>query len=131
MIRSTAPAIPLDGSLLESILRVARENAELTAIERGNRRVTFTELHRMADDLGRKVRQSGMQPGHPLVVWMEDPMNVTVAILASVKFGYVFVPLDVRTPERRREKILQLVKPPVTVTDLAHTDNARPDGCIV
>jgi len=62
---------------------------------------------------------------------MEDPMNVTVAILASVKFGYVFVPLDVRTPERRREKILQLVKPPVTVTDLAHTDNARPDGCIV
>jgi amino acid adenylation domain-containing protein len=72
-----------------------------TAIESGDLRITYAELEAHANGLAAWLLGSGAPRGTRVAVLAEDPLTVIPALLAILKIGGVFVPLDPLLPERR------------------------------
>ncbi|HXO39980.1 MAG TPA: amino acid adenylation domain-containing protein, partial [Thermoanaerobaculia bacterium] len=85
----------------ELVRGVAERAPDQTAIEAGDLRITYAELEARANGLAAWLVGNGTPPGTRVAVLAEDPLTVIPALLAILKIGGVFVPLDPLLPERR------------------------------
>lgn len=85
----------------ELVRGVAEGAPDRTAIEAGDLRITYAELEARANGLAAWLLESGTPRGTRIAVLAEDPLAVIPALLAILKVGGVFVPLDPLLPERR------------------------------
>ncbi|WP_143070977.1 non-ribosomal peptide synthetase, partial [Streptomyces malaysiense] len=96
--------------------RVARE-PDAPAAVMGERVLTYAELDERADRLARRLVGAGIRAGDPVVLFLERSLEAVVAVLAVVKAGAVYVPLDVRYPADRIALIIRDSKATVFLTD--------------
>ena len=99
---ATARAYPRDTCVHRLVERIAETAPERVALEQADRRVTFGELNRLADQLGRRL--SSAQPAAPgavVGVCLDRTPDVVVAILAVLKAGAAFLPLNPDVPPER------------------------------
>ena len=73
-----------------------------TALVAGKRRLTFAELDVMSDRLAVALGQRGIARGDRVVVFMENSFEAVVAIIAVLKAGAVFSPVN---PSTKSEKL--------------------------
>jgi len=95
----------------ELVAGIASRHPERTAIEAGERRVSYAELAAHANGLGVLLLAAGTPRGTMVAVLAEDPLAVIPALLGILAAGLVFVPLDPRLPERRLAQMLAAVDP--------------------
>jgi amino acid adenylation domain-containing protein len=95
----------------ELVAGVASRHPDRTAIEAGGRRVAYAELEAHANGLAAQLLAEGTPRGTLVAVLAEDPLLVIPALLAILKAGLVFVPLDPGLPERRLARMLGEVAP--------------------
>jgi amino acid adenylation domain-containing protein len=105
-------------------LRAAQRFATRVAIERGGEKVTFAELDRRSDGLANVLIESGASAGSLIAVLTDDTIEVIVTILAVLKAGCAFVPLDPATPARRLRDLLAEVSPTLFVAGAAFIEAA-------
>ncbi|MFB7761194.1 MupA/Atu3671 family FMN-dependent luciferase-like monooxygenase [Streptomyces xiamenensis] len=79
--------------------RVARQAAlapHRTAVICGDRELTYGELDRRADRLAATIRRQdpGTDPAAPVAVWLPRGPDLVVALLAVLKAGRPYLPLD-------------------------------------
>lgn len=79
----------------------ASSPADTIAIEAADRTLTYDALERASNRLANFLLASGAPRGTAVAILTEDVTQVLTAILAALKAGLVFVPLDPRTPARR------------------------------
>src|SRR5689334_6436437 len=63
--------------------------------------LTYEQLNRRANQLARCLRRSGAKPGNLIGVCLERSTEMPLAILAVLKAGCAYVPLDPAYPEER------------------------------
>jgi amino acid adenylation domain-containing protein len=111
------PPRPPDASGLYDIRRMFREVAdrcaESPAIRSGDLRMTYEELDSASDQLAAVLRERGTGPGDAVVILAEKAVDVISGMLAALKVGALFVPLDPRTPRRRLEAMIDVASPAV------------------
>ncbi|HET9362165.1 MAG TPA: non-ribosomal peptide synthetase [Vicinamibacterales bacterium] len=91
--------------------RAAESFSETTAIECGERRLTYGELRRKADRLARLFLSAGATKGSVVAILVEDRVQVIVGMLASLKAGLAFAPMDSTMPPKRLEGIVSELAP--------------------
>ena len=64
-------------------------------------RLTYDQLNRRANRLAFFLRDAGVRPGELVGVHLERSLDMVVAVLAILKAGAAYVPLDPSYPERR------------------------------
>ncbi|WP_153812724.1 non-ribosomal peptide synthetase [Streptomyces sp. SUK 48] len=96
--------------------RVARE-PDAPAVVMGERSLSYAELDERTDRLARRLLGEGIRAGDPVVLFLERSLEAVVALLAVVKTGAVYVPLDVRYPADRIALIIRDSKATVFLTD--------------
>jgi amino acid adenylation domain-containing protein len=84
----------------------ARENPDALALIAGDRYLSYGELNRRANQLARCLRAQGVGLESPVVICAERSLEMIVGILAALKAGGCYVPLDPRTPPARLERIV-------------------------
>jgi len=85
---------------------VARWGARL-AVETASARLTYRELADAADDLAARLRELGIGPGDRVGIRMSSgTADLYVAILAVLRAGAAYVPVDADDPPRRVEDVL-------------------------
>ena len=94
------------------------------ALVAGERSVTFAELHRRANRLARNLRDSGVGPGTRVAICLDETVNAAVAILAVLKAGGAYLPLDPEQPRVRSEFLLADSSAALLITDSALRDQA-------
>jgi non-ribosomal peptide synthetase component F len=67
----------------------------------GSSQLTYLQLDRRANRLARLLLQRGLQEGQTVGIYMERSVNTYIAILAVLKAGGAFVPLDPSFPADR------------------------------
>lgn len=77
-----------------------RATPEAIAAVWRDQELTYEELGRRADRLGRVLRRSG-KPGQAVGILMERSLDMAVAVLAVLKSGAPYVPLDPSYPADR------------------------------
>ncbi len=72
-----------------------------------DRQLTFAELNERANDLAEVLIQSGLKPGSIVGVGLVSPLDFVIAILAVLKAGGAFLPIDPDYPSERLHLLKQ------------------------
>ncbi|MGG3280960.1 amino acid adenylation domain-containing protein [Paenibacillus solani] len=104
--RSFATA-PKEMSLHRLFELQAVETAQQIAVEMGERAYTYCELNQRANRFARVLVQRGIEPGMKIALLLMRSPDMIAAILAVLKAGAVYVPIDPQYPEERILFMLQ------------------------
>lgn len=97
------PASDCIHHLFESQARLAPDSIAVTD---GTRRLTYRELDDHANRLSLTIRKHGAGPGNLVGICLERSLEVVVSILAILKAGAAYLPLDPVQPMERLEFML-------------------------
>jgi amino acid adenylation domain-containing protein/non-ribosomal peptide synthase protein (TIGR01720 family) len=104
------------GGLVEAqALRTPDETAVVTEGET----LTYRELNTRADRLARELTGRGVGPESVVAVSLPRTADLVVALLAVLKSGGAYLPVDPRYPGHRLEAILADARPRLVLTDSA------------
>ncbi|MCT9935422.1 AMP-binding protein, partial [Planotetraspora sp. A-T 1434] len=120
----TAHEIPY-GSVPGLFAERVRRDPSATAVVCGDESVSYGELDERADRLARRLTGLGVRGEDRVGVLMDRSVEAVVAVLAIVKAGGAYLPLDVRAPASRLGLVLAEAGASVLVTDPAWEPTAR------
>ena len=96
------PAGEWDGRCLHEIFAAtAARHPDAVAVTDGTRRLTYAELDRTANRLAHRLRARGAQPERLVGLCAERTVDLVVGVLAILKAGAGYLPLDPRHPAAR------------------------------
>lgn len=99
-------ALAGDGLLHRHFERQARLHPERVALECGEHKLTYGELEARANQLARLLRARGAAQGGFVGLWLPRSADVHLALLAILKSGAAYVPIDPDYPPERVAYIL-------------------------
>ncbi len=82
-----------------------------TAIVMGATRLTYNELESAANRLARVLRQAGCKRGDRVCLFTPKAPEAIAAMLAVLKVGAVYVPVDIASPAARLARIVRAADP--------------------
>jgi len=86
----------------ERIAQLARQQADKHALVHAGEALTYGDLELRACRLAAALRSAGSQPGERIGIHLPRSIDIVVAILAVLKTGCAYVPLDPGYPPARR-----------------------------
>jgi amino acid adenylation domain-containing protein len=98
--------------------RSADRQPERTALVMGDERLSYAELEDASNRLARQVLDAGCRPGDRVALFLPKAPIAIVAMLATLKAGCVYVPVDLHSPATRLEKVVTAAEPSLL---LAHS----------
>ncbi|MEU5863235.1 amino acid adenylation domain-containing protein [Nonomuraea sp. NPDC047529] len=98
---------PADKTLGELFQAQATRTPEAVALEFGDHRLTYAELEQRANRLAHRLRERGAGPGTRVAICAERSIELVVSLLAVVKSGAAYVPLDPEYPRDRLDFMLR------------------------
>lgn len=103
------PQVPFaqDKTIHQLFEEQAEAFSDHVALVYENKRLTYRELNRKANQLARVLLEKGVQTDSIIGVMMEKSIENIVAILAVLKAGGAYVPIDIEYPRDRIQYILQ------------------------
>lgn len=102
-------------------------NAQRTAIEADGVSLTYAQLKTRSDAVTAYLLEQGMVDQEVIGVYLEDRLDIVIAMIGIMNAGCVFVPLDTSLPQRRLSMILNDLNPECIVSGL---QNPVPDSSI-
>ncbi|GAA3600975.1 hypothetical protein GCM10022419_101420 [Nonomuraea rosea] len=126
-VRPCADADPLH-RLFE---RRARRWPDRPAVSDPRRTLTYAELDGQANLLAHRLREAGVRPGDLVGICLRRSVRVAVAVLATLKAGAAYVPLDPTAPAARITAIVEDARSPVVIGERALAHLAEPSGAAV
>jgi amino acid adenylation domain-containing protein len=115
----TEAAYPAGSCVHELFEAQAERTPGAVAVAFGDRRVTYAELNRSANRLAHGLRALGVGPGARVAVCLERSPEMPAALLAVLKAGAAYVPLDPAHPGQRLRYVLEDSRPAVLLTQEA------------
>ncbi|HLG71497.1 MAG TPA: amino acid adenylation domain-containing protein, partial [Chloroflexota bacterium] len=91
--------------------RQVETRAESVALVAGERSVTYRELNCRANALARRLVRTGVRRGDRVAILLERTPDLIVSILATLKAGAAYLPLDPSSPPARLEFMLEDAAP--------------------
>ncbi|MFE6668283.1 amino acid adenylation domain-containing protein [Streptomyces sp. NPDC057697] len=112
----TAQNLP-EGALHALFAAQAARTPEAVALVREDRRLTYRELDGAANALAHRLVADGVRPGDAVGLLFDRSFAYVVTVLAVLKSGGVYVPLDPRQPGDRLAWILGNTGATLLITD--------------
>ncbi|GAB7110203.1 hypothetical protein JCM4814A_85180 [Streptomyces phaeofaciens JCM 4814] len=119
-------------TLPELFARQAGRTPDAVAVACGDTTLTYAELDARADRLARRLTAAGVGPESPVGLLMERSADLVTAVLAVLKAGGCYVPLNDRHPAERSHGMLEragavlLLADPATLARPAVTEAPVP-----
>ncbi|HEX8007172.1 MAG TPA: condensation domain-containing protein, partial [Trebonia sp.] len=95
----TLPVPPV--SLAELFQRQVRRNPAATAVVVGGAEFSYDAVNRRANQLARLLTAHGVTPGSRVALCLPRDLNLIIAMLAVLKAGAAYVPVDATHPPTR------------------------------
>jgi len=116
----TAAPFPAE-TLMHQFFEAAADRVPeaLAAVWEG-RELTYAGLEERANRIAHLLRERGVRRGTPVGIWMERSLDLVAGVIAVLKAGGYYVPLDSAWPADRVEAILRDTEAPAILTRSAH-----------
>jgi amino acid adenylation domain-containing protein len=102
------------------VAALAASNPDAVALNGDGSQLTYRALITSADQLAEKMIALGVGPDVPVGICLDRSFDYIVAMLASLRAGGAFMPLDPRWPTERLRFVLDDARAPVLVTSPSH-----------
>ncbi|MGW5153356.1 amino acid adenylation domain-containing protein [Rhodococcus koreensis] len=107
------------GSRIEDVFAMrARARPDAVAVTHGRRTVTYSELDEQSRWVARALRERGVAPGDRVGICLDRSIDLIVTMLAVLRVGAAFVPMDVRHPPDRLAYTASDARVRLVVTDI-------------
>ncbi|GGV28857.1 hypothetical protein GCM10010245_46900 [Streptomyces spectabilis] len=106
----------------ELVARRAAAAPEAVAVVFEDQRLTYAELEARADRLARELTGRGVRPETLVGLALPRSADLVVAMLAVLKAGGAYLPIDPRFPSSRLDFILDDARPALVLTDAETAD---------
>ncbi|MGZ0199996.1 amino acid adenylation domain-containing protein [Streptomyces sp. RM1] len=113
----TGPAGRDTGTVVGRFAERAASRPGHPAVSSGDTVLTYAELDARTDRLAARLRQAGAVPGAVVAVGMDRSAVLPVALLAVLKTGAAYLPVDPAYPDERKEFMLRDSGAGLLVTD--------------
>ncbi len=125
---SAGGAVP-DGPAVEELIEAqARTRPDAVAVVCEGVLLTYRELLGQASQLAQYLRGRGVGPGVAVGVCLDRSAEQVVALLAILRAGGVYVPLDPATPAERIRYVVQDTGMPLLLTQAWHLERVGGTG---
>ncbi|MFH8978198.1 non-ribosomal peptide synthase/polyketide synthase [Streptomyces sp. NPDC017890] len=125
----TGPVAPAPAASLPELFREhVRATPDLVALVCGDASLTYAELDARANRLAHTLIARGAGPERLVAVALPRSAELVVAVLAVLKTGAAFVPVDPEYPAARTALLLDDTRPALLVTDTRGAERLRPAG---
>jgi amino acid adenylation domain-containing protein len=130
-LQPKATPFPQTDLMHSAFVRQAQATPQRVALSQDNRRLTYLELEQRSNQLAQALRARGVVRGARVGLCLSRSTDMVVAVLAVLKAGGTYIPLDPHFPEVRlayyaKDAQLSLL---VTETSIAQAPRAwRPDA---
>jgi amino acid adenylation domain-containing protein len=112
------PVILRPGSLLlDRFHRSVLERPNQIAAQDRLQKLSYSQLDAASDELAERLRGAGVTPSSLVPVCLNRSTQLLIALLAVLKTGAAYVPLDPIYPKHRIAGILEDVQPDVLITE--------------
>jgi amino acid adenylation domain-containing protein len=108
--------VPAHADLLEAFARTVHSRAGKVAVEAPEGSFSYEQLDRLSNRLAHRLRPLGVGRDVPVGISLPRGALELVAMLATVKAGGAYLPLDPSHPVERLQAIIQDAKPPILLT---------------
>jgi amino acid adenylation domain-containing protein len=117
----TARPFRADATIVELVAEAARLHPDRPAIVTSDKQVvTHAELDRRANQQAQLLHELGVGPGATVALFAGRDASALVALLAVLKCGAAYVPLDPAWPARRVVELLNQLDVAAVLTDRTH-----------
>jgi amino acid adenylation domain-containing protein len=107
-----------NGTLIQHLFRrAAAECAGRVACAWKDRRITYAELERETNRLANHLHSAGLGKGSIVAIALSEPPQLIEAVVAVLKAGCVFVPLNAAEPPQRLRAMIREVEPDAFIVD--------------
>jgi amino acid adenylation domain-containing protein len=108
---------PRERSIHSLFAEQAARTPEAPALRYPGSHLTYADLDRRANQLARLLQAAGTGPGDILGVCLERSPDLIVSVLAILKAGAAYLPLDPGYPTERLRFVLQDARPRLVITN--------------
>ena len=95
----------------------AETQAEKTALRWQGQEISYRELNQKANALAQIFAEKGMRAGDRIAIWVPVAPVAIAALIAILKLGAAYLPLDQDAPKERIEKILRHARPSILLSE--------------
>ncbi|MEQ7052119.1 non-ribosomal peptide synthase/polyketide synthase [Paenibacillaceae sp. P-4] len=117
-----------DGTIHRLFEEQAERTPEQPAVVFGNKRMTYRELNERANKLARTLRAEGVESDDLIGVMADRSIDMVVAVMAVLKSGGAYVPIDPEYPEDRIRYMLEDAKARILLTQCHLQDKVSFEG---
>ena len=107
---------PPETTIATLFAEVCERQRDATALTLGDRSMTYAELDRMADGIAAHLVRHGAGSGTIVAICLERSFEMVAAMLATVKCGAAYLPLDACYPAARLAETVADAAPIVVLT---------------
>ncbi|MFJ3306305.1 amino acid adenylation domain-containing protein [Streptomyces sp. NPDC086549] len=122
---NAATAPPSDTAIHRRFAELAARTPGAVAVTGVDGTLTYAELDGRADELAHRLLALGLRPEERVAVLQERSPELIVSLLAVLKAGGAYMPLDARSPVDRLRAMTSRTQTRILLTDLASRDTAR------
>nr|WP_253903091.1 non-ribosomal peptide synthetase [Corallococcus exiguus] len=102
----TRASFPHEASIHQRFASQARETPDAVALIFGDDHLTYRQLDERANQLAHALIGLGVTPGTPVALGLERSFDLIVSLLAILKAGAAYVPLELAHPRERLALLL-------------------------
>lgn len=113
---------PKDETICQLFEQQVDKYQNKVAIEYLNNSVTYSELNFEANRLSTYLAKKQVLPGDNVIICLERSIELVVSIIATLKSGAIYVPLDPNYPAERVKQIIGNAEPKLIITDSVYEE---------
>jgi tyrocidine synthetase III len=117
------------------IHEIFAENVERTpdnvAVVSGTDSLTYFQLNQKANQLGRLLRKKGIMPGSISAIMATPSVGMLTGILAVMKAGGTYLPIDSEFPKKRRDYMLADTGASIILTQTPFMETLKDSGELI
>jgi len=111
----SAEMLPFE-TVVHGFVEQVQKTPHSIAVKHGGDQLSYIELHNMSGALAAKLAASGVVSGSKVGICLDRGMDMLVSVLAVLKCGAAYVPMDSAYPSERLAYILDDSSAPVLIT---------------
>lgn len=109
-LNDTAADYDRDAFVFSLFARRAAERPTAVAVELDGETMTYADLETRSNQLACRIQKAIPEPGQRVALLVERSFEMVIALLAIMKSGHAYVPLDPAHPETRLSQTLEVAR---------------------
>ncbi|WP_167568693.1 non-ribosomal peptide synthetase [Brevibacillus migulae] len=124
-INQTSAPYRMDATIPQMFMEAARQFPAHQALSMAQRSLSYHELDETTNQVAHMLRAHGVKKGEYVALFMHRSIETVIGILAILKAGGVYIPIDPEYPEDRIRYMLEDSQTAYILTTAEHEERAR------